>query len=56
MRSDWFAKFMINNYPHANTLPHCTEKMPYNTHRGRQHHFIREAAELYVVLSIILTP
>jgi hypothetical protein len=56
MRSNWLAKFTLNNHPHANTLPHCTKKMPYNTHRGRQHHIIREAAELYVVLFIIPTP
>jgi hypothetical protein len=55
MRSNWFAKFMVNNHPHPNTLPHCTEKMPYNTHRVPQDHIIREAAELYVVLSIIPT-
>lgn len=40
----------------ANSFSYANQKRPYNTHKSAWHFMMREAAELYVVLSIIPIP
>jgi hypothetical protein len=46
------TRFQSRN-PNANSSPSCEQKLHYNTHIASLHLTVREAAELFVVLSII---
>ena len=56
MRHKFFSKLFRSTPQNANTLPGCRQKMLYNTHISGSHLKIREAAEPYIVLSIIPPP
>ena len=53
MRHKFFSILFRSTPQSANSLPGCRQKMLYNTHISAWHPIISQAAELYIVLSII---